>query len=114
MVKNDPNRTRKVQDPTVRKAYRKQDPTLRKKPAEKLFYNHEGGKCAVKFCKPITNGELISAIVADMGLEKAKARYTRASSFKMPIVINGTRLKASSGGPKNKALLAALDKLCDT
>ena len=105
---------RKAQDPEVRKAYSLQDPTLRKKP-EKLFYNREGGKYAVKFCKPITNGELIAAImIADMGLEQAKATYTKAYSFASPIVINGSRLKASSSGPKNKALMSALAKLCDT
>ena len=54
--------------------------------------------------KPITTDELISAIVADIGLQKAKARYTKATSFAIRIVINGTRLKASSNGPKNKPL----------
>ena len=62
----------------------------------------------------MTPGELMSALVAGLGLQEAKSMYTNAGSFRFPIEINGTMVKASSNGHKTKALLAALGKPDDS
>ena len=74
--------TRKNPD-RVRK---KQDPTQRKKEKKRADFASNKGKT---YAKRMTAGELISALVADLGLQEAKSMYPTEGSFRSPIFIDG-------------------------